>query len=55
MQEDKAQPTITRKELAAKMFVSEGVIQYQISKLKMAGVIKRQASTKAGSWKIFNP
>jgi len=51
----KVQPTITRKELAAKMLISERVIQYQISKLKLAGVLKRNGSTKAGSWKIFKP
>jgi ATP-dependent DNA helicase RecG len=49
----KMKPTITRKELALKIGIAERAIQYQLSKLKSAGLLVRQGSTKAGCWKLL--
>ena len=46
-------PTITRKELAIQIGIAERSVQYQLSKLKSAGFLIRQGSTKAGCWKLL--
>jgi len=46
-------PTITRKELAIQIGIAERAVQYQLSKLKSAGFLIRQGSTKAGSLKLL--
>ena len=44
---------ITQKDLALKIGISEGGIRKAMAKLKKAGVITREGSTKNGSWKII--
>ena len=48
-----AQPTITGRELAKKVGISSGGIKYHLNKLKSAGIIRHEGSTKAGQWKIL--
>ena len=41
-------PTITRKELAKKMNITEDGEKYNLEILKKQGIIKREGSTKKG-------
>lgn len=44
----KSNPTITRKELAKQMNITEDGVKYNLQKLKNLGIIKREGSTKNG-------
>ena len=44
--------TITQKDLAVQIGLSEGGIRKAMTKLKKAGIIKREGSTKSGTWKV---
>lgn len=44
--------TITQKDLALQIGLSEGGIRKAMTKLKKAGIIKREGSTKSGIWKV---
>ena len=48
-----AQPTITRKELAARIGLSADGIKYHMEKMKSAGLIRHVGPTKAGHWEIL--
>lgn len=48
----KEKPTITRKELAKKIGLSEDGIKYQLNKLKKEKIIKHIGSTKKGHWEV---
>ena len=43
---------ITQKELAIQIGLSEGGIRKAMTKLKNAGIIMREGSTKNGNWKV---
>ena len=43
---------ITQKELAIQIGLSEGGIRKAVTKLKNAGIIMREGSTKNGNWKV---
>ncbi|MCK4506999.1 MAG: winged helix-turn-helix transcriptional regulator [Desulfuromonadales bacterium] len=45
--------SITRRELAEKIGLSDDGVKYHLQKLKAAGVIEHVGSTKAGQWKIL--
>ncbi len=50
----KQNPQITRKELADTLDdLSEDGVKYNLDKLKNMGYIKRQGSTKSGTWVII--
>ena len=44
--------TITQKDLALQIGLSEGGIRKAMTKLKKAGIIRREGSTKSGIWKV---
>ena len=44
--------TITQKDLALQIGLSEGGIRKAMKKLKKAGIIRREGSTKSGIWKV---
>ena len=44
--------TITQKDLALQIGLSEGGIRKAMTKLKKAGIIMREGSTKSGNWKV---
>ena len=44
--------TITQKDLALQIGLSEGGIRKAMTKLKKAGIIKREGSTKSGIWRV---
>ena len=46
-------PSITVKELAIKLNVSERVIRYEIDKLRSQVIIEREGSTKSGKWVVL--
>lgn len=48
----KEKPTITRKELAKEIGLTEDGIKYNLDKLRKTNRIKRVGSTKSGHWKI---
>ncbi|MCR4831965.1 MAG: winged helix-turn-helix transcriptional regulator [Butyrivibrio sp.] len=43
---------ITQKDLAIQIGMSEGGVRKAMAKLKKAGIITREGSTKSGSWKV---
>lgn len=45
---------VTRSELVKILGVSEETVRYRMEKLKSAGRIKHQGSTKAGRWIVIN-
>ena len=47
------QPSITRRELAKKIGLSDDGIKYHLNKLRSAGKIEHVGSTKAGHWEII--
>jgi ATP-dependent DNA helicase RecG len=49
----KAQPSITRKELASKVGLSPDGIKYHLEKMKSAEIIRHVGSTKAGHWEVL--
>jgi ATP-dependent DNA helicase RecG len=49
----KEKPSITRKELAKKIGLSEDGIKYNLNKLKKENKIKHVGSTKKGFWKVL--
>jgi len=48
-----AQPTITRKELAARIGLSAEGIKYHMEKMKSSGLIRHVGPTKTGHWEIL--
>ena len=49
----KAQPSITRRELAARLSVSADGIKYHLEKMKSAGIIRHVGPTKSGHWEVL--
>jgi ATP-dependent DNA helicase RecG len=49
----RAQPTITRRELAARIGLSADGIKYHMEKMKSSGLIRHVGPTKAGHWEIL--
>ena len=49
----KEKPSITRKELAKKIGLSEDGIKYQLDKLRKNKTIKHVGSTKKGHWEVL--
>ncbi len=49
----KAQPYITRSELAKKISMSSDGVKYHLDNLKSAGIIQHVGSTKSGHWEIL--
>jgi ATP-dependent DNA helicase RecG len=49
----KAQPSITRNELAALVEISSDGIKYHLEKMKSAGIIRHVGPTKAGLWEVL--
>ena len=45
---------ITQKDLAIQIGMSEGGVRKAMTKLKKAGIITREGSTKSGSWKVVD-
>jgi ATP-dependent DNA helicase RecG len=48
-----AKPTITRRELASRLGLSENGVKYHMDKLKAAKVIRHLGATKAGYWEVL--
>jgi ATP-dependent DNA helicase RecG len=48
----KADPEITRKQIAAKVGLTEDGIKYHLTKLTKSGIIRHVGSTKAGRWEV---
>lgn len=49
----RAQPNITRKEMAHRLGLSDSGIKYHLTKLKTAGITRRHGgATKSGYWEI---
>jgi ATP-dependent DNA helicase RecG len=49
----RSQPSMTRKELADRVGISENGIKYHLDKMKAAQIIRHQGSTKAGLWEVL--
>ena len=49
----KQHPTITRKELAAKLNLSEAGVRYNTDKLQTKGILRRVGGKKAGRWEVI--
>ena len=49
----RAQPSITRRELASRLGLSDSGIKYHLEKMKAAGVIRHLGATKSGSWEVL--
>lgn len=49
----KTEPALTRKELAARIGITEEGIKYHLRKLTAAGVIRHVGATKAGHWEVL--
>ncbi len=49
----KVYPAITRRELAAKIGITDDGIKYHLNKLKLSGRIKHIGPTKAGQWETL--
>ena len=49
----KENPTVTRKELASIIGVSENGIKFHITNLKKKGLLKRVGPDKGGYWKVI--
>ncbi len=48
----RAEPDLTRRELAERIGITPDGIKYQLGKLKAAGAIRRVGSDRAGRWKV---
>lgn len=48
-------PEVTRIELAAQLGISADSVKYRLDKLRTAGRIAHQGSTKAGKWVVLKP
>ena len=48
----KENPSITRKEMAEKIGISDDGIKYNLSKLKQMNILTRVGSDRSGTWKI---
>ena len=48
----KQHPTITRKELAARLNLSEAGVRYNTDKLQTKGILRRVGGKKAGRWEV---
>jgi ATP-dependent DNA helicase RecG len=48
-----ANPSITRKELAARLELSEAGVRYNTDKLQAKGILRRVGGKKAGKWKVI--
>ena len=48
-------PKVTRNELAEMLGLSPDNVKYRLNKLKAAGRIEHQGSTKAGEWVVLKP
>jgi ATP-dependent DNA helicase RecG len=49
----KARPSITRRELAAKLNITADGVKYHLQKMSAAGVIRHVGPTKSGHWEIL--
>jgi ATP-dependent DNA helicase RecG len=49
----RAQPSLTRKELASRLGLSDSGVKYHLEKLKAAGAIRHVGATKAGHWEVL--
>ena len=49
----KAQPAITRKELANVIGITPDGVKYHLEKLKAAGKIRHVGPTKSGRWEVL--
>lgn len=49
----KGKPSMTRKELATNIGISEDGVKYHLDKMKQDGTIRRVGSTKGGHWEVL--
>lgn len=49
----RAQPSITRRELASRLGLSDNGIKYHLERMKAAGVIRHVGATKSGFWEVL--
>ena len=49
----KKQPSITRREMAEKISLSNDGIKYHLNKMKSAGIIRHVGPTKTGQWEVL--
>ncbi|HKI02537.1 MAG TPA: ATP-binding protein [Thermoanaerobaculia bacterium] len=49
----RAQPSLTRRDLASRLGLSDSGIKYHLEKLKAAKVIRRMGATKSGYWEVL--
>jgi ATP-dependent DNA helicase RecG len=49
----RAQPSLTRREMAGRIGISADGIKYHLDKLKAAGRISHAGPTKAGHWEVL--
>lgn len=50
----KENPSITMLQLSEKIGVTPKAIEKQIMRLRSLGMIKREGSNRAGTWKVFD-
>jgi ATP-dependent DNA helicase RecG len=48
----RTQPSITRRELASRLGLSDSGIKYHLEKMKAAGIIRHVGATKSGRWEV---
>jgi ATP-dependent DNA helicase RecG len=48
----KAQPSITRRELAQKIGLTDAGVKYHLDRLRKNGCIRHIGSTKSGHWEV---
>ena len=48
----KENPTITRKDLAARLSLSEAGVRYNTDKLQTKGILRRIGGKKVGRWEV---
>jgi ATP-dependent DNA helicase RecG len=49
----RAHPSMTRRELASRLGLSDNGIKYHLERMKAAGVIRHVGATKSGSWEVL--
>lgn len=49
----RSHPSITRRELASMLGLSDSGIKYHLEKMKAAGVIRHVGATKSGYWEVM--
>jgi ATP-dependent DNA helicase RecG len=49
----KENPNITRKELAARLNLSEAGVRYNTDKLQTKGILRRVGGKKVGRWEVI--